>query len=70
MIAPCLYEIHHDPKNFPEPHSFTPSRFLDSSGQKFLPHPALVPYGFGKRDNSHMKSAQWAEFISAVCWGF
>ena len=50
MIAPCLYEIHHDPRNFAEPHLFDPSRFLDPAGQKFLPHPALVPYGFGKRE--------------------
>ena len=52
MIAPCLYEIHHDPRNFPEPHKFDPARFLDPAGEKFVPHPALVPYGFGKRDES------------------
>ena len=50
MIAPCLYEIHHDPRNFAEPHKFDPSRFLDPSGRRFVPHPALVPYGFGKRE--------------------
>ena len=50
MIAPCLYEIHHDPRNFAEPHKFDPSRFLDPSGQRFVLHPALVPYGFGKRE--------------------
>ena len=50
MIAPCFYEIHHDPRNFREPHLFNPQRFIDPASGKFVPHEAAVPYGFGKRE--------------------
>uniref|UniRef100_A0A7E4UQX7 Unspecific monooxygenase n=1 Tax=Panagrellus redivivus TaxID=6233 RepID=A0A7E4UQX7_PANRE len=43
-IASLLY----DDRYFPEPHSFKPERFIDENGA-FKSHPALLPFGLGKR---------------------
>ena len=37
-------------RNFPDPFSFNPSRFIDKTSGGFRPQPALVPFGLGKRD--------------------
>ena len=44
-------EIHHDPKEWPEPNEFKPERFLDSDG-KFVgwtTKHAFMPFGLGRR---------------------
>ncbi len=38
-----------DPLHFPEPEKFDPTRFLDSSSGKFIPHPMVIPFGVGRR---------------------
>ncbi|CAB4026658.1 steroid 17-alpha-hydroxylase 17,20 lyase-like [Paramuricea clavata] len=46
------YEIHHDPKEWPEPNEFKPERFLDSDG-KFVgwtTKHAFMPFGLGRRE--------------------
>uniref|UniRef100_A0A7E4UPY9 CYtochrome P450 family n=1 Tax=Panagrellus redivivus TaxID=6233 RepID=A0A7E4UPY9_PANRE len=43
-ISAMLY----DDRYFPEPHTFKPERFIDENGA-FKPHPALLPFGIGKR---------------------
>ena len=54
MIAFALTEVLHDPKHFPNPYEFKPERFLnvdqESGKLVFKPHPALIPFGIGKRD--------------------
>ena len=45
-------EIHHDPKEWPEPNEFKPERFLDSDG-KFVgwtTKHAFMPFGLGRRE--------------------
>ncbi len=40
--------IHRDPKHFPDPLKFDPTRHLDEEG-RFKPHPMIVPFGLGRR---------------------
>uniref|UniRef100_A0AC34R960 Cytochrome P450 n=1 Tax=Panagrolaimus sp. JU765 TaxID=591449 RepID=A0AC34R960_9BILA len=37
-----------DPELFPNPSEFKPERYLDDCGV-FKPHPAVIPFGIGKR---------------------
>ncbi len=37
-----------DPKVFPDPERFDPTRFIDNDGS-FKPHPRVVPFGLGRR---------------------
>ncbi len=41
--------VHHDPKHFPEPYKFDPNRYLSGNGDRFQPHPMVIPFGLGKR---------------------
>ena len=66
MIATCLYDIHHDPRNFREPHLFDPLRFIDQDSGKFVPHEALVPYGLGKRKCLGISMAKTEVFLFTV----
>ena len=50
IIIPNLSAILNDPKNFEEPEIFNPERFLCKETGKFVPHPALVVFGVGKRE--------------------
>ena len=49
-IIPNLSAILNDPKNFEHPEVFNPDRFLCKETGTFLPHPALVVFGVGKRE--------------------
>ena len=49
-IIPNLSAILSDPKNFESPEMFNPERFLCQETRKFVPHPALVMFGVGKRE--------------------
>ncbi|CAB3993954.1 steroid 17-alpha-hydroxylase 17,20 lyase-like [Paramuricea clavata] len=47
-----INEIHHDPKELPEPNEFKPERFLDNDG-KFVgwtTKHAFMPFGLGRRE--------------------
>jgi len=44
MIAPS--GLHYDPKHFPNPYKFDPTRFLDKKGSN---NPAYIPFGAGPR---------------------
>ena len=35
FITPNLFEVHHDPRNFTDPFSFNPERFIDETSGKF-----------------------------------
>ncbi len=37
-----------DPKVFPDPEKFDPTRYIDNDGS-FKPHPRIVPFGLGRR---------------------
>ena len=67
MIIPSIYEVHHDPATFPEPHLFNPDRFIDPEDGKFLPHPAVVPYGVGKRECLGKALAKAEVFLFTSC---
>ncbi len=47
-IFPNIGSVMKDPKNFPNPDKFDPSRYLTKDG-KFEPHPMIIPFGVGKR---------------------
>jgi cytochrome P450 len=45
QLLPCIYLLHHDPKIYPDPHSFRPERFLNAQ-----PDPrAWIPWGGGRK---------------------
>lgn len=45
QLLACIYLMHHNPELYPDPHSFTPERFL---GQTPLPG-TLLPWGAGRK---------------------
>ncbi len=47
-VFPNIGHVMRDPKNFPDPEKFDPTRYLTLEG-KFNPHPMVVPFGMGKR---------------------
>uniref|UniRef100_A0A7E4UQ36 Unspecific monooxygenase n=1 Tax=Panagrellus redivivus TaxID=6233 RepID=A0A7E4UQ36_PANRE len=57
-IASLLY----DDRYFPEPHTFNPERFIDEDGA-FKPHPAVLPFGIGKRACSGEALAKMELFL-------
>lgn len=47
LFRVCIYSMHHDPTQFPEPHKFQPERFLGTpTFHKF----AYLPFGSGPRN--------------------
>ena len=52
LLIPLLGEIMHNPKEFPNPMKFDPTRYLSKDGSGalvFKPHPHVIPFGVGKR---------------------
>uniref|UniRef100_A0A7E4W476 CYtochrome P450 family n=1 Tax=Panagrellus redivivus TaxID=6233 RepID=A0A7E4W476_PANRE len=47
-IISHISSILYDERYFPEPYAFKPERFIDENGA-FKQHPALIPFGVGKR---------------------
>ncbi|KAI5630784.1 cytochrome p450 domain-containing protein [Phthorimaea operculella] len=43
-----VYHLHHDPRNFPDPHSFKPERFLAENKHNIKPY-TYMPFGEGQR---------------------
>ncbi|KAJ0066919.1 hypothetical protein NL108_004900 [Boleophthalmus pectinirostris] len=45
-----LWSLHHDPKEWPNPDSFEPARFLNNDGSGLvIPSPSYLPFGAGLR---------------------
>ena len=66
VVKPMLCEVHADPRLFPEPEVFRADRFLDGDG-KFLPHPAMVAFGVGKRECPGKTLAKQEAFLFTAC---
>ncbi len=47
-VACNLGAVLTDPKHFPNPERFDPSRYINQQGQ-FQQHPQVIPFGIGKR---------------------
>ena len=64
-IVFAITEVLNDPKYFPEPEKFKPERFLNHVDGKMIykAHPALVPFGVGKRKCMGALLAQTEIFI-------
>ena len=43
------FDVHFDPKLFPEPEKFKPERFLSADGKKFIRDDNIIGFGYGKR---------------------
>ncbi len=48
VVFPNIGHVMRDPKKFPNPEMFDPTRYLTANG-KFHPHPMVIPFGLGKR---------------------
>ena len=48
IVIPSLMNVMLNPKHFPNPHEFNPSRFLDSNNE-FHPDEHVIPFALGKR---------------------
>jgi cytochrome P450 len=66
MIIPVLSEVHYDPKHFPNPKQFDPTRFLDDQG-KFVAHPTMVAFGVGRRECLGKSLAKQETFLFSSC---
>ncbi|XP_076028494.1 cytochrome P450 306a1-like [Oratosquilla oratoria] len=49
MLLPLLWHIHHDPKEWKDPHKYFPERFLDAEGRILSRIPAFHPFQIGRR---------------------
>jgi cytochrome P450 family 135 len=45
LVAPCIYLVHHDERNYPDPERFDPERFLGKKPGKYT----WIPFGGGYR---------------------
>ena len=60
-----VYNIHHDPENYPEPYEFDPDRF--SPENKAARHPmAYIPFGAGPRICLGMRFAEFEMRVTLV----
>jgi cytochrome P450 len=66
MIIPVLTEVHYDPKIFPNPDQFDPTRFINDEGM-FVAHPAMVAFGVGKRECLGKSLAKQETFLFTSC---
>ncbi|NGX10527.1 cytochrome P450 [Mycobacteroides franklinii] len=48
IVGPSLYSMHRDPRWWPEPDVYDPSRFLDEAAAKDRPRLAFMPFGSGR----------------------
>lgn len=44
-----FWAIHHDPKHWPNPEKFDPTRFLSEDGTKLVKKDSFLPFSHGKR---------------------
>ena len=49
QVFACLPLMFKDERNFEDPESFRPERFLNEKTGEFVPNEKLIPFGFGKR---------------------
>lgn len=54
VVAVPVYAMHHDPENFPDPHVFSPERFIGENAKSIRPY-TYLPFGAGPRNCVGMK---------------
>jgi cytochrome P450 len=60
IIVANIWAMLHDEKQYPDPHTFNPDRFLDDT----QPDPTTIVFGFGRRACPGNHMAQAAMFLS------
>eukprot|EP00057_Strongylocentrotus_purpuratus_P001590 XP_001200014.2 PREDICTED: cytochrome P450 2J2-like [Strongylocentrotus purpuratus] len=63
IIVPNLWAVHHDPKEWCDPHLFNPNRFLSADGQTVVKNEAWMPFSTGRRDCLGMQLAMMETFL-------
>ncbi|XP_030845749.1 cytochrome P450 2J2 [Strongylocentrotus purpuratus] len=63
IIIPNLWAVHHDPKEWNEPDTFNPDRFLSADGKQFQKNEAWMPFGVGRRDCVGSQLAKMETFL-------
>ncbi|XP_055943157.1 cytochrome P450 2J4-like [Argiope bruennichi] len=49
IVMANFWAVHHDPRNWKDPESFKPERFLSSDGKSVVKSPHYMPFSVGKR---------------------
>nr|AWD38971.1 CYP392A11 cytochrome P450 2J6-like protein [Tetranychus urticae]AWD38972.1 CYP392A11 cytochrome P450 2J6-like protein [Tetranychus urticae] len=62
-----FWSINRDPKLWPNPNKFDPTRFLTEDGTKVVKPPYLIPFGAGKRNCPGESLANVELFLYIVC---
>ncbi|XP_041477517.1 cytochrome P450 2U1-like [Lytechinus variegatus] len=63
IVIPNLWAVHHDPKDWCEPHEFNPDRFLIADGQTVVKNEAWMPFSVGRRDCLGQQLAKMEAFL-------
>ncbi|XP_030841899.1 LOW QUALITY PROTEIN: cytochrome P450 2J2-like, partial [Strongylocentrotus purpuratus] len=63
IVIPNLWAVHHDPKEWCNPHLFNPDRFLSADGQTVVKNEAWMPFSIGRRDCLGVQLAKMESFL-------
>nr|XP_054766000.1 cytochrome P450 2J2-like [Lytechinus pictus] len=63
IVIPNLWAVHHDPKDWCDPHVFNPDRFLSADGQTVVKNEAWMPFSTGRRECLGSQLAKMETFL-------
>ncbi|XP_063963782.1 cytochrome P450 2J2-like [Lytechinus pictus] len=63
IVIPNLWAVHHDPKDWCDPHVFNPDRFMSADGQTVVKNEAWMPFSAGRRDCLGQQLAKMETFL-------